>query len=69
MMARRKFRPGSLAKRLGGAARRFAVDNSATSAIEYAIMTFIAVAVIAVVTQLGGTVDGMYQRVQEVLGN
>jgi Flp pilus assembly pilin Flp len=68
-MTRRKLRSGSFGKGLAGAARRFAVDNSATSAIEYAIMTFIAVAVIAVVTQLGGTVNGMYERVQEALGN
>ena len=68
-MTRRKLRSGSFGKRFAAAARRFAVDSSATSAIEYAIMTFIAVAVIAVVTQLGGTVNGMYERVQEALGN
>jgi Flp pilus assembly pilin Flp len=36
--------------------RRFAADTSATTSIEYAILTFIAVAVIAAVTMLGGTV-------------
>jgi Flp pilus assembly pilin Flp len=46
--------------------RRFAADTSATTSIEYAILTFIAVAVIAAVTMLGGTVAGMYEDVKNI---
>jgi Flp pilus assembly pilin Flp len=46
--------------------RRFASDSSAASSIEYAILTFIAVAVIAAVTMLGGTVGGMYEQVLKI---
>jgi Flp pilus assembly pilin Flp len=52
--------------RLTAAARRFAVDRSATTAIEYALMTFIAVAVIVAVTSLGDTVNGMYEQVKDI---
>jgi len=55
-----------LSSRLASTARRFAADASAATSIEYAILTFIAVAVIAVVTQLGSTVTGMYERVLEI---
>jgi Flp pilus assembly pilin Flp len=44
---------------------QFARDCSGTTAIEYAVMTFIAVAVIVAVGQLGETVGSMYERVQE----
>lgn len=49
-----------------GMMRRFAADASATTSIEYAILTFIAVAVIAAVTMLGGTVAGMYENVKNI---
>jgi Flp pilus assembly pilin Flp len=52
-----------------GTMRRFATDNSATTSIEYAIMTFIAVAVIAAVTMLGGTVAGLYEQVKNIFPN
>jgi Flp pilus assembly pilin Flp len=58
--------PQKLPSRLASTVRRFAVYASATTSIEYAILTFIAVAVIAVVTQLGSTVTGMYERVLEI---
>jgi hypothetical protein len=40
-----------LPNRIGAMARRFAADTSGTTAIEYAIMTFIAVAIMVVITQ------------------
>jgi Flp pilus assembly pilin Flp len=46
--------------------RRFLADTSATTSIEYAILTFIAVAVIAAVTMLGGTVGAMYEQVKNI---
>jgi Flp pilus assembly pilin Flp len=55
--------------RLTAAVWRFAVDRSATTAIEYALMTFIAVAVIVAVTSLGGTVNGMYEQVKNIFVN
>jgi Flp pilus assembly pilin Flp len=44
-------------------ARRFARDCSGTTAIEYVILTFIAVAIIAIVSQVGGNVNALYERV------
>jgi Flp pilus assembly pilin Flp len=49
--------------------RHFAADTVATTSIEYAILTFIAVAVIAAVTMLGGTVTGMYEQVRNIFPN
>jgi Flp pilus assembly pilin Flp len=48
---------------VGGSARRFARDCSGTTAIEYVILTFIAVAIIAIVSQVGGNVNALYERV------
>ncbi|HEV7463601.1 MAG TPA: Flp family type IVb pilin [Methyloceanibacter sp.] len=44
-------------------------DRSGTTAIEYAIMTFIAVAIMVVITQLGGNVTAMYERVQAIFAH
>jgi Flp pilus assembly pilin Flp len=52
--------------RLAAAARRFAVDHSAATAVEYAVMTFIAIAIVLAVSQLGTSVTGMYERVQGI---
>jgi Flp pilus assembly pilin Flp len=68
-MMRMKPRDRSLQKRAAGSVRRFAADTSASTAIEYALMTFIAIAIIAAVTQLGGTVGGLYQSVLDALAN
>ena len=45
-------------------ARRFAADQSAATAVEYAVMTFIAIAIVMAVSQLGGVVAAMYEQVQ-----
>jgi Flp pilus assembly pilin Flp len=50
-------------KSMFATARRLARDSSGATAIEYAIMTFIAIAVIVAVNQLGGTVNDMYESV------
>jgi Flp pilus assembly pilin Flp len=44
---------------------RFVASESGTTAIEYAVMSFIAVAVIAVVASLGETLGGLYQSVYD----
>jgi len=43
--------------------RRFAADEAGATAIEYAILTFIAVALVVIIGQLGGTVTGLYEQV------
>jgi Flp pilus assembly pilin Flp len=47
---------------------RFGQNCVGATAIEYALMTFIAVAVVLVVSQLGDTVSGMYDSVVTALG-
>jgi Flp pilus assembly pilin Flp len=58
-----------LPNRVGATARRFGADRSGTTAIEYAIMTFIAVAILVVITQLGGNVTAKYERVQAIFAH
>jgi Flp pilus assembly pilin Flp len=58
-----------LPNRVGATARLFAADRSGTTAIEYAIMTFIAVAIMVVITRLGGNVTVMYERVQAIFAH
>ena len=55
--------------RLAVAARRFAADQSAATAVEYAVMTFIAIAIVAVISKLGGSVTAMYERVEGLFTN
>jgi pilus assembly protein Flp/PilA len=50
-------------KQLCEQARRFLSDNSGATAIEYAIVALIGVGVIAIVTQIGGSVNSLYQKV------
>lgn len=56
-------KPGSPAPR--STLMRFVASESGTTAIEYAVMSFIAVAVIAVVASLGETLGGLYQSVYD----
>jgi len=46
-------------------AGRFLADSSGATAIEYAIVALIGVAVIALVTQIGGSVNSLYEKVVE----
>jgi Flp pilus assembly pilin Flp len=55
--------------RSGELARRFAADSSGATAIEYALMTFIAIAIVLAISQLGGSVTALYERVQAAFVN
>ena len=61
--------PTGLKLRLAATVRRFAADRSASTAVEYAVMTLIAVAIVAAIAQLGGTVTGMYEQLTGLFGN
>ena len=55
--------------RLAAAVRRFAADHSAATAVEYAVMTFIAIAIVMAVSQLGNSVTAMYEQVKGLFTN
>jgi Flp pilus assembly pilin Flp len=57
-----------LAMRLSAAARRFAADCSGATAIEYGILTLIAIAIMAMVSQIGGSVSGMFDMLKGAFG-
>ena len=46
---------------MGETARRLAADRSGATAIEYAVMTFIAIAIVVVIGLLGDSVRGLYE--------
>ena len=50
--------------RLSVAVRRFAADDSGATAIEYGILTLIAIAIMAVVSQIGGSVRSMFDMLK-----
>jgi Flp pilus assembly pilin Flp len=50
-------------------ARRFAGDQRATTAIEYGVLALIGLAVILIVSEIGGTVSGMYEQLAGKIGN
>ena len=54
--------------RLAATARRFAADRSGATAIEYGIMTLIAIAIMALVSQIGGSVSGMFEMLKNAFG-
>ncbi len=54
--------------RLAATARRFAADCSGATAIEYGIMTLIAIAIMALVSQIGGSVSGMFEMLKNAFG-
>jgi Flp pilus assembly pilin Flp len=54
---------------VAGLTRRFATDASGASAIEYAVMTFIFIAIIVAVSQLGETVTDLYQSAADAFTN
>ena len=58
--------PTRPAMRLSAAVRRFAADGSGATAIEYGILTLIAIAIaiMAVVSQIGGSVGGMFDMLK-----
>jgi Flp pilus assembly pilin Flp len=48
---------------------RFAGDCSGSNAVEYAILTFIAVAIVVAVSQLGAAVSALYVQVQNAMSS
>ncbi len=58
--------PIRLTMRLSAAARRFAVDCSGATAVEYGILTLIAIAIMALVSEIGGSVSGMFEKLSGV---
>ena len=64
-MTRIKLAPAAaIAARLGVAARRFAADSSGVTAVEYGLMTLIAIAIVFGVTQIGGNIAAIFERLQ-----
>lgn len=56
--------------RLAQTARRFAADCSGATAIEYAILAAgIALAIAAVVFEIGGKVNAMFEQAVGIFGN
>ena len=53
-----------LRARIGETARAFAADDSGASAIEYALMTFITIAIVVVIGLLGDSVSALFMSVQ-----
>lgn len=51
-------------------ARRFAADNSGASAVEYAVLiAAIALAIVALVYQIGDSVTGLFEKAEGIYGN
>lgn len=51
-------------------ARRFGADSSGASAVEYAVLAAaIALAIVALVYQIGGSVAGMFEKVEGIYGD
>jgi Flp pilus assembly pilin Flp len=61
-------RPG-LHRRLARTARRFAADCSGASAVEYAVLALVAIAIAAIVFQIGGSVNSMLETVEGLFTN
>jgi Flp pilus assembly pilin Flp len=51
-------------------ARRFAADSSGASAVEYAVLVAaIALAIVALVFQIGDSVTGLFEKAEGIHGN
>jgi Flp pilus assembly pilin Flp len=61
-------RPG-VQRRLARTARRFAADTSGASAVEYAVLALVAIAIATVVFQIGGSVNAMFETVERLFTN
>jgi Flp pilus assembly pilin Flp len=57
------------ARCLARTARRFAADSSGASAVEYAVLALVAIAIAAVVFQIGGSVNTMFEKVEGLFTN
>jgi Flp pilus assembly pilin Flp len=59
----------SLRRRLALTAQRFVADSSGASAVEYAVLALVAIAIAAVVFQIGGSVNTMFEKVEGLFTN
>jgi pilus assembly protein Flp/PilA len=60
----------SLRRRLALTARQFAADSSGASAVEYGVLiAVIALAIAALVFEIGGSVSGMFEKAENIYGN
>jgi len=55
--------------RLAAAARCFAADRSGATAVEYGMMILIAIAVMLVISEIGGSVSGMFEKLKGFVGS
>lgn len=62
-------RGATIAGRISSTARRFAANSSGATAVEYGLMTLIAIAVVFGITQIGGNLTAIFERLQTAFGN
>ncbi len=63
--ATKRARPMS---RLAATARCFAADCSGATAVEYGVLVLIGIAIMALVSQIGGSVSGMFEMLKGAFG-
>jgi Flp pilus assembly pilin Flp len=54
--------------RLAATVRCFAVDCSGATAVEYGVLILIGIAIMEVVSQIGGSVSGMFEMLKGAFG-
>ena len=65
-----KLAPGAaIPGRICLTARRFAADSSGATAVEYGLMTLIAIAIVFGVTQIGGNIAAIFERLETAFVN
>ena len=65
-----EFDRRGMQSRLARTARRFAADSSGATAIEYVILVAgIALAIVALVFEIGGKVNAMFEQAVGIFGN
>jgi Flp pilus assembly pilin Flp len=70
IMTRIKLAPGAtIAGRISLTARRFAADSTGATAVEYGLVTLIAIAVMFGITQIGDNLAAIFERLQTALAN
>jgi pilus assembly protein Flp/PilA len=62
-------RGAAISGRLSSTARRFAADSTGATAVEYGLMTLIAIAVVFGITQIGGNLTAIFESVQAAFAN
>lgn len=67
-MSRMKLGWGSSQGRVAVTAWRFAADTSGATAIEYALLTLIAVGIMLIVAQISGGLNAMFAQLTSFVG-